>query len=263
MQSARRGGLTWNGVKWAFTSTDSYYHPLRATIPCSGLPDIWGRNAAGHHLTGVVACTRLTRLWHSGFLWTLLGATALTTGERLTVALWSCARVRDSSATSRIGGVDFRAGRNYYVRRLELGVCGLYAAGARRWVVWGLYVAALLCKPMAVSLPFVMLAIDYYPLRRSEQLGWGRLLQEKALWIAIGAVSSLSAVFTKSQVHRSSRLWRKPPSCNARYSCSRAWYSIRGNWFGRPACHHPFYPVIFQNRFLPIQRECCRSSWLW
>ncbi|MGO9245214.1 MAG: hypothetical protein ACLP0A_01450, partial [Verrucomicrobiia bacterium] len=27
-QSERWNGLTWSAVKWAFTSTDSFYHPL-------------------------------------------------------------------------------------------------------------------------------------------------------------------------------------------------------------------------------------------
>jgi tetratricopeptide (TPR) repeat protein len=52
---------------------------------------------------------------------------------------------------------------------------------------------------MAVSLPFVMLAIDYFPLRRYEQLGWGRLVWEKAVWIALAGVVAVVTVITKSQ----------------------------------------------------------------
>lgn len=43
----------------------------------------------------------------------------------------------------------------------------------------GLGVAALLTKPMAVSLPLVMLAADFYPLRRHLAIGWRRLVIEK------------------------------------------------------------------------------------
>ena len=80
-----------------------------------------------------------------------------------------------------------------------IGCLWAYVAGARRWVVWGLFVAALLCKPMAVSLPFVMLAIDYFPLRRYEQLGWGRLVREKAVLIGLGAAAAAAAMITESQ----------------------------------------------------------------
>jgi tetratricopeptide (TPR) repeat protein len=63
-----------------------------------------------------------------------------------------------------------------------------------------LYVAALLCKPMAVSFPFVMLAMDYYPLQRYEQLGWGRLIREKAPWITLAVASSVATVISKSHL---------------------------------------------------------------
>jgi tetratricopeptide (TPR) repeat protein len=73
-----------------------------------------------------------------------------------------------------------------------------YAAGARRWVVWGLFALALLCKPTAVSLPFAMLAMDYFPLRRHEQLGWGRLLWEKAAMIALAGVAGVVTTITEA-----------------------------------------------------------------
>ena len=57
-----------------------------------------------------------------------------------------------------------------------IGCVWAYVSGARRWVVWGLFLAALLCKPIAVSLPFVLLVVDYFPLQRYKQLGWGRLV---------------------------------------------------------------------------------------
>ncbi len=44
-----------------------------------------------------------------------------------------------------------------------------------------------------------MLAIDYFPLRRYEQLGWGRLLREKAVLIGLGVVAAAAAMITESQ----------------------------------------------------------------
>ncbi len=54
------------------------------------------------------------------------------------------------------------------------------------------FVLALLSKPMAVTLPVVLLVLDYYPLKRDGR-GWGRLIIEK---IPFFALSILSAVLT-------------------------------------------------------------------
>jgi protein O-mannosyl-transferase len=79
-----------------------------------------------------------------------------------------------------------------------VGCLWAYAAGRRRWVVWLLFVLALLCKPTAVSLPFAMLAMDYFPLRRHERLGWGRLVWEKAAMIALVGVAGAVTTITEA-----------------------------------------------------------------
>ena len=195
-QSVRLNGLTWSAVKWAFTCTDSYYHPL---VRLSHVLDyqIWGKNAACHHTASVVVHA-LNAALVFGFLWTLLGATSLSSGERLTLALWVA--VVFAIHPLQVESVAWVSGRTQLLcTTFGIGSVWAYATGARRWVVWGLYVAALLCKPMAISLPFVMLAIDYYPLRRHKQLGWSRLMWEKAAMIVIAVAASLATLITKSQ----------------------------------------------------------------
>ena len=119
-----------------------------------------------------------------GFLWTLLGTVSLTTGERLAMALGIAAVF--AIHPFQVESVAWIAGRTQLLcATFGIGCLWAYAAGARRWVVWGLFVLALLCKPTAVSLPFAMLAMDCFPLRRFEQLGWGRLLWEKLPMIAL------------------------------------------------------------------------------
>ncbi len=46
-------GLTWHAVKWTFTSTDPYYHPLPRLSHVLDY-QMWGKNAAGHHATTVI-----------------------------------------------------------------------------------------------------------------------------------------------------------------------------------------------------------------
>jgi len=192
-QSTRWNGLTWNGLKWAFTSTDMFYHPLPRLYILLGY-EIWGTNAAGHHATSVFLHA-LNAALVFGFLWTLLGATSLTTGERLAVAVWVA--VVFAIHPLQTESVVWMAVRTQLLcTTFLIGSIWAYVAGARRSVVWGLYVAALLSKPMAVSLPFVLLAIDYFPLRRHERLGWGRLVREKAGMIALAGVVGVATVIT-------------------------------------------------------------------
>jgi tetratricopeptide (TPR) repeat protein len=192
-QSVRSNGLTWNAVKWAFTSTDMYYHPLPRLFYVLGY-QIWGTDAAGHHATSVFLHALNVALVF-GFLWTLLGATSLATGERFMVALWvAVVFAIHPLQTESVAWMSVRT--QLLCTAFGIGSIWAYAAGARRWLVWTLYVAALLCKPMAVSLPFVMLAIDYFPLSRHERLGWGRLVWEKAVMIVGAGVVGVATVIT-------------------------------------------------------------------
>ncbi len=189
-QAVRCNGLTWNAVTWAFTCTDRYYHPL---VRLSHVLDyqVWGTNATGHHATSVVVHA-LNAALVFGFLWTLLGAASLTTGERLAMALGVAVvfAIHPLQAES----VAWMSGRTQLLcSTFGIGCLWAYVARAPRWTVWGLFVVALLCKPMAVSFPFVMLAMDYYPLRRHEQLGWQRLLREQAACVAFAVAAGLAS----------------------------------------------------------------------
>ncbi len=187
-------GLTWNAVKWGFTSTDPYYHPLPRLSHVLDY-QIWGKNAAGHHATSVFLHA-LNAALVFGFLWTLLGAVSLSTGERLMVALSMAAVFAIHPLQTE--SVAWMSGRTQLLCTMFcIGSIWAYAAGAHPWVVWGLFVLAVLCKPMAVSLPFVMLAIDYFPLRRYERLGWRRLVREKAVMIAIAGVVGVATMITE------------------------------------------------------------------
>ena len=196
-QAVRMKGLTWQTVKWAFTNTQPYYHPLPRLSHVLDY-QVWGPNAAGHHATNVVLHA-LNAALVFGFLWTLLGAAAsLTTSERLAVALGVA--VVFAIHPLQVESVAWVSGRTQLLcAAFGIGSLWAYVAGARRWVVWALFAAALLSKPMAVSLPFAMLAMDYFPLRRYERLGWGRLLREKAVLIALGVAVSGATMITESR----------------------------------------------------------------
>jgi tetratricopeptide (TPR) repeat protein len=236
-QAVRRNGLTWNAVKWAFTCTESYYQPL---VRLSHVLDyqIWGKNAAGHHATSVLVHA-LNAALVFGFLWTLLGAVPLTTGERLLMA-WGIAVVF-AIHPLQVESVAWISGRTQLLCTTFAIVClWAYAAGTRRWVVWGLYAGALLCKPMAVSLPFAMLAIDYFRLRRHERFAWGRLLWEKAVLIAVAVAVGVATMITKSQIGQLIPLAAVPLSQRVLLMFeSLTFYPLKLVWPARLSPHYP------------------------
>jgi tetratricopeptide (TPR) repeat protein len=195
-QAVRLHGLTWKAMKWAFTATQPYYHPLPRLSYVLDY-QMWGKDAEGHHATSVFLHA-LNAALVFGFLWTLLGVVPLTAGERFLTAL-------GVSVVFAIHPLQAESVAWMSVRtQLMCATFGIicmwaHAAGARRWIVWVLYVAALACKPLAVSFPFVILAIDYFPLRRHEKLGWVRLLRENSVLVALGAVGAVVTLFTESR----------------------------------------------------------------
>jgi tetratricopeptide (TPR) repeat protein len=62
-----------------------------------------------------------------------------------------------------------------------------------RLVSLAAFVAALLSKAMAMTLPGVLLLLDVYPLRR-QQLGWRALLREKDAYLVLAALGAVAAV---------------------------------------------------------------------
>ncbi len=238
-QSERWNGLTWNAVKWAFTSTDSFYHPLPRLSHVLDY-QIWGRNVVGHHVTGL-AVHALNAALVFGFLWTLLGATTVNSGERLTVALWVA--VVFAIHPLQVESVAWISGRTQLLCTTFGIVClWAYVRGARWWRVLVLFVAAVLCKPMAVSLPFVMLAMDYYPLRRHEQLGWGRLVREKAAMIVLAVAVGLVTVVTRGE--RMATLGMAPLSQRMLFLCqSLVFYPSKLIWPSHLAVMYPMRPL--------------------
>ncbi len=189
-------GSNWDAVKWALTSTQGFYHPVSRL---SHILDylIWGTNPAGHHATNVVLHA-LNAVLVFGFLWTLLGAVeSLTMSERLIVAF--AVAVVFAIHPLQVESVAWLSERlQLLCGTFVIGAAWAYVAGARPWVVTALFIAALLSKPMAMSLPFAMLALDYFPLRRHKRFGWGRLLRDKTVWITLSVAMAVATVITES-----------------------------------------------------------------
>jgi tetratricopeptide (TPR) repeat protein len=158
-------GITPEGITGAFTHAHARnWHPL-TTISHMLDCQLYGLNAGGHHATNVVLHTIAVLL----LFWVL---------RRMTGAVWKSAMVAAlfavhplhvesvawvSERKDVLSAVFFLLMLNAYVRYARAASITRYLAVAV------LFAAGLMSKPMLVSAPFVLLLLDYWPLRRFEQ----------------------------------------------------------------------------------------------
>ncbi len=190
-----RGGLTVPGVVWAFTTGyAANWFPL--TWLSLALDCQWfGMNAGGHHAVNVVLHTASTVLLFlvlrrmTGATWRSACAAALFGVHPLHVE--SVAWVTERKDV--LSGLFWMLAMWAYVRYVE------QPSGWRYLSALGLYALGLMAKPMVVTLPFVLLLLDYWPLGRTP---WAKsaarehvsthpsqLIKEKLPFLALGAMS--------------------------------------------------------------------------
>ena len=162
-----QAGLGTAGARWAFTAeTASNWHPLTWLSHMLDV-SLFGRNAGGHHATSVL-------------LHALSAALAFAALRRLTGALWTSALAAALFAWHplRVESVAWVAERKDVLSGVFFFAClWAYAAYAERRraaqpcaapyvsLLVG-FALGLMAKPMLVTLPCVLLLLDFWPLRR-------------------------------------------------------------------------------------------------
>jgi tetratricopeptide (TPR) repeat protein len=259
-------GLTLATFRWALTSTDATnWHPLTwlsHALDC----ELFGLNPAGHHLTSV-----LLHVLNSVLLFLLLvRVTGSTARSLLVAALFALHPINVES-------VAWVAERKnvlcMFFILLTLGAYGWYARrpNVRRYLaVAGLFILALAAKPMAVTLPFALLLLDFWPLRRVAsaslqtasdvfpvpQVRFGRLFLEKLPLVFLSAASSAVTLFAqKAAVATNEHVPLVVRMLNACYAYSM--YVARTFW---PRGLASFYP--YEGYRLPVWQFFLCGSFL-
>jgi Flp pilus assembly protein TadD len=163
-----KAGLNWQQLGWCFLpGYASNWHPLTwmsHALDCQ----LYGLNPAGHHATSV-----LLHALNSALLFLLL--------NRMTGALWRCALVAALFAWHplHVESVAWVSERKdvlsclfmiltvwAYLRYAEKG--RMQNAECKMFYLLSLvfFALGLMSKPMLVTLPFVLLLLDYWPLQR-------------------------------------------------------------------------------------------------
>ncbi len=188
-------GLTFQGIIWAFTHVHcSNWHPLTwisHMLDCQ----IYGLSPGGHHLTNVLLHTATAILLFlvlrrmTGFLWRSAFVAAVFAIHPLRVE--SVAWVAERKDV--LSGLFFMLTLWAYTRYAQ-GVTGDrgQVTGTKEMVpapgvslfyclVLMFFALGLMCKPMLVTLPLVLLLLDYWPLRRISEFGVRRSELENTL----------------------------------------------------------------------------------
>jgi len=188
-------GLRGAGVGWAFTTFHAgNWHPLTWL---SHMLDVtlFGVNPMGHHATSVVL--------HAGCAVLAFAALAELTGTTWRAAF---AAALFALHPLRVESVVWVAERKDVLSAaFALGSLWAYARWARQkargpwWASLALFAAALLAKPMPVTLPFLFLLLDAWPLGRLR--AWrelGARAAEKWPFFALSAASCLVTLHAQS-----------------------------------------------------------------
>lgn len=198
-------GLTFRGIQWTFTHVHAgNWHPLTTMshmLDCQ----LYGLQPWGHHLTNL--------LLHAAaaiFLFLAL--------RQLTGALWPSALVAAvfaihplhvqsvawiSERKDVLSGVFFALTLWAYARYARSG----RPASGRYAIALILFALGLMCKPTLVMLPFVLLLLDYWPLRRfavpsgkrNQIATWKFLLPEKIPFFLLSAVSCVATILAQQE----------------------------------------------------------------
>jgi tetratricopeptide (TPR) repeat protein len=198
-----RQGITLQQVRWAFTQpVAGNWHPLTMLshmLDCR----IYGVQPWGHHLTNTLLHTFsvlalfLTLQAMTGAIWRSVVVASIFAVHPLHVE--SVAWIAERKDV--LSGLFFMltlAAYFGYCRRPGFGKYCLVAV---------LFALGLMSKPMLVTVPFVLLLVDYWPLRRHQTAaasiwgrrftGWSLLILEKAPLAVLSAVASAIALLTQ------------------------------------------------------------------
>jgi len=161
-----QAGITWRTFTWALTATTAEnWHPLTWLSHALDY-ELYGLNPAGHHATNI-----LLHALNVVLLFLLLFRTTGARGRSLLVAAlfalhplnvesvaWIAER---KNVLSTLFFLLTLAAYVWYARKPEL---------KRYLALVALFALGLAAKPMVITLPFVLLLLDYWPLERIR--GW-------------------------------------------------------------------------------------------
>jgi tetratricopeptide (TPR) repeat protein len=194
-------GLTADNVIWAFTTGHvGNWHPLTwlsLMLDCQ----LFGANAGWMHLENL-----LLHLANTLLLFTVLTSASSVEPKKMTGALWASAFVAAAFTLHpmHVESVAWITERKdvlstfFWLLAMLAYVRYVKQPGAARYLlVLLIFALGLMAKSMLVTLPFVFLLLDYWPLER--KISW-RLLVEKIPFFALAVISSIITFLVQRKI---------------------------------------------------------------
>ncbi len=231
-------GLTADGVRWAFTTFDTVnWYPL-TWLSFQLDQQLYGGNenpAAGFHMTNVVLHVLNTLL----LFWALTRMTGHMGRSAFVAALFALHPLHVESVAWVSERKDVLS---TLVWMLTMGVYVLYAERPH-WIrylpVRVFFALGLMAKSMLVTLPCVLLLLDYWPLRRAS---WWRLIVEKVPLFALAAASAAITMVAQQRGGETNPPGLMPLRVG---NALTAYVAYIGKMFW-PANLIPFYPTPYR-----------------
>ena len=202
-------GLSFKAISWAFTHIHSHnWHPL-TTLTHMFDCQVYGLHPWGHHLENVllhgmaaillfVALQKMTgALWRSAFVAAVFAVHPL----HVESVAWI------SERKDALSGLFFMLTLMAYVRYTrakESGTGTTFLRFPSYWVALLLFALGLMCKPMLVTLPFVLLLLDWWPLQRftlyNARSTMAGLVREKIPFLLLSAASCPVTIWAQKDI---------------------------------------------------------------
>ena len=189
-----RQGLTSETISWALTSTEqANWHPLTWMSHALDV-SLFRLNPAGHHFTSVAL-----HITNVILLFLLLMWSTNRFGPSLFVAaLFAIHPINVESVAWVAERKNLLCTFFFFLTLWAYGAYSRKPNWKRYLAVAALFGAGLAAKPMVITLPFVLLLLDYWPLERAQMATsetnkkrWSQLVLEKLSLFALSVASAL------------------------------------------------------------------------
>jgi protein O-mannosyl-transferase len=235
-------GLTWQGVRWAFTTgAGANWHPL-TWLSYMLDAQLYGMNPGAYHVTNL-----LLHVVNSLLLFGVLYRMTAAWGRSFCVAALFAVHPLHVESVAWIAERKDVLSTLFWMLTMWAYVAYVRRPGLKRYVlVVALFGLGLMAKPMLVTLPFALLLLDIWPLKRIELAGAGggwlaafreqgaglrRLVKEKLPLFVLAAISSVLTFLVQKHAGALSAIASEPLShrlTNAAaaylaYACKMFW----------------------------------------
>src|SRR5262245_39171057 len=265
-------GLTWSGVKWAFTTdAAANWHPLTWLSHMTDVQLFGAGQAGAHHITSVaIHATNVMLLF-----WLLTSLTGSTWRSAFVAALFAVHPLHVES----VAWVAER--KDVLSTMFGLLAIGAYVRYVRQpgWKPYALalllFTLSLMSKPMLVTLPVLLLLVDVWPLGRQPKL------LEKWPFFGLSVASSVITLVVQRHggaVSGFDRLpWAfrlsQPPMAYVSYLAKTVWPARLAIFYPYPQVLPPLLSVLAAVAFIAAitvvavrqvhRRPYLTTGWLW